>query len=190
MYKSISRFMQGSSRLVDPIVGRRKKKENPPEEERRPMLVTFTCAVRQQLGCDLAGEEAFLDEVNGHVRHLVVNGIKHPRAQAEALNKKRIKTALGDQWSLRLLLLFYERMNELRKSRGQAPIKSKANPDANVKPMQPTLRSKKRPRILRPGAGTIILRAESIPPPKTPRKTRPKRLKPKRRPGRAKWLGQ
>jgi hypothetical protein len=101
MYKKASRFMQGPPHR-DPFrpSPATEKKENDGTVASKNQDTTKIVATKndlQQLGHNTGNEERFLDSIDTTIRSLVRQGIKNPRDQASALNRMRIKTAVGEQ---------------------------------------------------------------------------------------------
>ena len=91
----------------------------------RDMPIRCTETDKAHLAHGTAREEAFLDDIDATIRLLVQGRMRNPRIQAAALNCFGKRTAIGERWDTRLVILFYEHMNKLRVSRGLPEITSK-----------------------------------------------------------------
>jgi hypothetical protein len=112
MYKSASKFAQHRRELSNRTESARKGLR---ERTKLSGPMVLTKKLRKQLGEGLANEDKFLLEVNSAIRTMVRSGFKHPAEQAATLNRMRKRTALGQQWTMDLVLAFYSRMDERKR---------------------------------------------------------------------------
>lgn len=94
-------------------------------EVQRDTQIRCTKTDKAHLAHGTASEEAFLDDIDTTIRLLVRNGFRDPRHQAAMLNRIGKRTAINERWDARVVILFYERMNKLRVSRGLPEITPK-----------------------------------------------------------------
>lgn len=94
-------------------------------EVERDTQISCTKTDKAHLAYGTANEEVFLDAIDSTIRSLVRSGIRNPQHQAAALNRTGKRTALNEKWDARLVILFYQRMNRLRVSRGLSKIRPK-----------------------------------------------------------------
>lgn len=94
-------------------------------EVQRDTQIRCTKTDKVHLAHGTASEEAFLDDIDTTIRLLVRNGFRNPRHQAAMLNRIGKRTAINERWDARLVILFYERMNKLKVSRGLPEITPK-----------------------------------------------------------------
>lgn len=117
MYKSTSRFMQGDWRRNPISLDRQENREKAKRRQDRGIGgYKPTKSERRHLAIGSPNEAVFQSTIQSFIHDTVQQGTAHSAEQAASLNRAGIKTAAGGQWTVRLIVLFHRRTEELQRA--------------------------------------------------------------------------